>query len=237
LTPGIDGSAGQESEAPLAPPDEPRLITSSMLAVERVDFERGMRYMSPLTLGLMGTLAVVFIWQLGTGSLESLPALLDSGALQRDRVLGGEWWRLVTATFLHGGLDHLIGNLVSLYVLGLACEHAFGAAGMLGVYTVSGIAGSLMSMALNPGPSVGASGAIFGLMGAIVVVLYRQRDEIALRDNRIGIVIAVWAGFTLLLGSIDPVVDNGGHLGGLIAGSVAGRVMPTRLLGAERLPH
>jgi rhomboid protease GluP len=225
-----------EREKPFTPMEEARLITRSMLAVERIDFERGMRYASPLTVGLMVVLVVVFIWQLGGDSLQSLPGLIDSGALVRDRLLGGEWWRLVTAMFLHGGFDHLIGNLISLYVLGLACEHAFGVAGMFGAYAVSGVAGGLMSMVFNSGPTVGASGAIFGLMGAIIVVLFRERDEIAVRDKRIGVVIAVWAGYTLVIGALNPVVDNGAHLGGLIAGSIAGRVLPTRLVRTTGAP-
>jgi len=210
--------------------EDARLITSSMLAVERIEFERGMRYGAPVTLGLMLTLVAVFVWQVANGSLESTAGLIESGALLRSRIVGGEWWRLVTATFLHGGVDHLIGNLISLYVLGLACEHALGASGVLLVYMTSGIAGGAVSMLMNPGPSVGASGAIFGLMGAIIMVLYTKRDEIVVREKRIGAVIAVWAGYTLFLGALNPVVDNGAHLGGLTAGLIAGRWIPTRLM-------
>jgi rhomboid protease GluP len=206
------------------------LITGSMLADTRVDFERGMRYGAPLTLGLIAVLAAVFGWQLATDALTNEASIAAAGALVRDRVLAGEGWRLLSAAFLHGGVDHLIGNCISLYVLGLACEHAFGARGMAVLFLGSAIGGSLVSLATSPGPSVGASGAIFGLMGALVLVLHRQRHRILVRDKRIGVVIAAWAGYTFLLGAADPVVDNGAHLGGLLAGALLGALVPVRLL-------
>jgi rhomboid protease GluP len=206
------------------------LITGSMLADTRIDFERGMRYAEPLTLGLIALLASVFAWQLGTNALADQASITAAGALVRERVLAGEVWRILSAAFLHGGPDHIVGNCISLYVLGLACEHAFGARGMALLFLGSAIGGSLVSLATSPGPSVGASGAIFGLMGALVLVLHRQRHRILIRDKRIGVVIVAWAGYTFLLGAADPVVDNGAHLGGLLAGAVLGAVVPVRLL-------
>lgn len=224
------------TEQPVPPPlgrpkevSEAVLITESMLADNRVDFERGMRYGQPLTITLILSLMAVFFWQMVSGSLLSTESITASGALVRERVLAGEAWRMLSAAFLHGGPDHLFGNCVSLFVLGLACEHALGARGMAVVFLGSALGGSAMSMALSPGPSVGASGAIFGLMGAIVLILHRQRDKIFIRDRRIGVVIAVWAGYTLLLGAVSPFVDNGAHIGGLIAGALLGGVVPVRL--------
>ena len=205
------------------------LITDAMIVDPRIDFERGLRYGSPLTIGVIVLLLGIFGWQLASGGLTSSEAIIATGALVRDRVLGGEWWRLLSAAFLHGGPDHIIGNCISLYILGLGCEHAFGARGMVLLFLGCAVGGSLLSIAMSPGPSVGASGAIFGLMSALVVVLHRQRDKIYLRDRRIGIVVAAWAGYTLLLGAMDPVVDNGAHVGGLIAGALLGSIIPTDL--------
>jgi rhomboid protease GluP len=220
----------------MEPERQPILITADMLVpaadphAGRIDFERRMSYAPRVTLWLLVTLGAIFVWQITSGALLSAAAIVNAGALVRARVMAGEWWRLGSATFLHGGPAHLIGNGVSLYILGMACEHTFGRARFAGIYAVSGLAGSLLSMTLSPGPSVGASGAIFGIMGALVAHLIKHQDAFYVRDKRIGIVLLVWASFTLLLGFMTPYVDNGAHLGGLLAGIVAGLFVPSRLL-------
>jgi rhomboid protease GluP len=155
--------------------------------------------------------------------LDSSEALLLAGALSRDAVLVGEWWRVVTAIFLHGSVNHLIGNAVALFVLGMVCEHAFGRVQFLYLFVVSGIAGSLVSMLTSAGPSVGASGAIFGLQGAAIVLFLRHRDRLLVRDRRIGVVLIVWALYTIAQGMLTPYVDNGAHLGGLLGGMLIAR--------------
>jgi rhomboid protease GluP len=211
----------------------------------RLDFERGMTYAPPLTLSILATLVGVFAWQVSSGALASAEAIIAAGALVRDRVvvpgavLGGEWWRMFTATLLHGGPDHLIGNAISLYVLGMACEHAFGSARYAGIYLASALGGSVVSVLLAPGPSVGASGAIFGLMGAVIAHLIKHQHRFYVRDKRIGIVLLAWAAFILAEGFASPFVDNGAHVGGLLTGVVAGLVTPSRLLAegeARRRP-
>ena len=153
--------------------------------------------------------------------------IVRSGALIRARVLDGEWWRLLSATVLHGGVDHLIGNLFALYVLGVGLEHAVAWRGTAMVYVLAGLGGSLVSIGFSTRPSVGASGAIFGMMGALVVFLWEHRDRFAVRDRRVAGVMAVWAGLTLLVGYFTPYVDNAAHLGGLAAGAAIGlRIRP-----------
>jgi rhomboid protease GluP len=185
-----------------------------------VDFERGMGYAPPGTLAIIVLLAAVFVWQLGTGALLSEAGIVDAGALVRSRVLEGEHWRMLTATLLHGGFDHLLGNCVALYILGMAGEHALGAWRVLVLYVASGLAGSLASVLTGPGPSVGASGAICGLMGAVVVILYRYRRVYHVRDKEIGLVLAGWAAYTIVVGALDPQIDNWAHFGGLVGGAV-----------------
>jgi membrane associated rhomboid family serine protease len=113
--------------------EEPLDISSDMLEPTapdphggRVDFERGMSYAPRLTLILIVLLFLIFSWQVRSGGLASAEGIVAVGALVRERVLAGEWWRLISATFLHGGVEHIAGNVISLYILGMACEHAFG---------------------------------------------------------------------------------------------------------------
>jgi rhomboid protease GluP len=188
--------------------------------VEQVDFERGMTYRPPATLALIVTLAAIFAWQLGTGALHGQNGIVDAGALVRSRVVEGEYWRMLSATLLHGGFEHLIGNCAALYILGMAGEHALGAWRVLVIYVASGLAGSLASVLTGPGPSVGASGAVCGLMGAVVLILYRYRRFYHVRNKEIALALAAWAGYTILMGAIDPRIDNWAHLGGLIGGAV-----------------
>ena len=220
------------------PRDEPIPITADMLASGdrsgsgRIDFERGMRRAPPLILFLIATNLAMFGWELAAGALADRETIVEAGALVRERVLAGEWWRLVSAMFLHGSVDHVLGNVIVLYIVGLACEHAVGGARTALVYFASGIAGGLLSLAAGPGPSVGASGAIFGLIAAVVVVLYRWQDRFYVRDKRIGFVLLVWAGWQILTGLANPFIDNFAHLGGLVGGALATLPLRPRLLSA-----
>lgn len=215
--------------------EQPIRITADMLDVPRpvdvrVDFERGMGYAPPATLMLIVALGAIFGWQLSTGALTSEQSIIAAGALVRERVMQGEWWRLLSATVLHGNFEHIVGNAVSLYILGMATEHAYGTRSMLGIYLASGLAGSVLSAAMSPGPSVGASGAIFGLMGAVMVLFWRHHDALMVRDKRIGVVIAVWAFLTIAAGLVTPMIDNAAHLGGMVGGMAVAWTMRPRIL-------
>ena len=226
----------------------PVRITQDMLAPPppdprggRIDFERSMSYAPRFTLGLLAFLSAVFAWQVMRGTLVDQETITAAGALVRDRVLAGEWWRMLTATALHGGAEHLIGNGISLYILGMATEHAFGARRFAGIYLASGLGGSAVSMLVGPGPSVGASGAIFGVMGALIAYLIKHQDRFYVRDKRIGVVLLAWACWILMEGFLTPFVDNGAHLGGLMVGLLTGLFVPSRLLepriGSRPLPR
>ena len=196
---------------------------------EQIEFERGMKYWPPATLALIVVLVAVFAWQVGSNALDTQAGLVDAGALVRNRVLEGEYWRMLSATMLHGGFEHLFGNCVALYILGLAGEHALGAWRLLVIYVASGLAGSVASVLTGPGPSVGASGAICGLMGAVVLILYRYRRVYHVRDKEIGLVLAGWAAYTIVIGALDPRIDNWAHLGGLLGGAVVALGIRPRL--------
>jgi rhomboid protease GluP len=210
--------------------EAPLRITPDMLVSRRVDFERRMRRLPRLTTGLAALLAAVFTLEVGAGALDSPSGLVAAGALWRPAVLAGEYWRLLAATVLHGGLEHLTSNLVALYILGMIGEHAFGWRQFVLLYTASALGGSVASLASSAEPSVGASGALFGLQAAAIVLFRRHRERLLVRDRRIGIVLAVWAALSIAGGLMTPYIDNAAHLGGFTAGwLVGGRLHPVVL--------
>jgi len=219
-------------------PEPPLRITPDMLLSRKVDFERRMGRLPPVTLATLVLLAAIFVVEIRLGALASKEAIIAMGALARERVAAGEYWRLLTAPWLHGGTEHLIGNGIALYILGMVCEAAFGRAQLFVLYVLSGLAGSLVSMLVSVGPSVGASGAIFGLQGAAIVLLRRERDRLLVRDRRVGFVLLIWAIYTIAGGLTDPFIDNGAHIGGALGGAlIASRLHPVVLspMPAERV--
>jgi len=209
-------------------------LTADMLAeppaAKRFDFERGMKMFPPLTMLLIVYLAIVFAWELSVGALENRAAIMEAGALERQAVMKGEVWRIFTAMHLHGSVDHLLGNFFGLFLMGLAVEHAFGFMPAALIYLCAGVSGAIMSLVFEGGPTVGASGAIFGWWGAAVVFLYRFRRKLLMRDARVAFVLLAWAGWTILLGFLSVEVSNFSHLGGFIAGAALAMLLPTRLV-------
>ncbi len=224
--------------APPPPPEErPLLITADMLVPvrpkdPRVPFEKGMSYFPLLVVLLLLANAAVYLWEVATGALVDQESVIAAGALYRDNVLAGEWWRLFTAAFLHGDFSHILGNAIFLYILGLGTEHAFGLARTAVIYLFAALCGSLLSLAMSPGPAVGASGAIFGLMGALAVVFYRRRADFYVRDRAIGAFVGLLAVYQIFIGFTEPFVDNWAHLGGCLGG-VAAVLVIRPVLGQE----
>lgn len=206
-------------------PETPLRITPEMLLSRRVDFERRMRRFPPLTVAILAVLLLILIFEIRVGALESREAIVAMGALARERVVAGDYWRLLTAPWLHGSVDHLLGNGIALYILGMVCESAFGRAQLLVLYVLSGLAGSLLSVVMSPGPSVGASGAIFGLQGAAIVLFRMHRDRLLVRDRRVGLVLIIWALYTIVGGFMEPLIDNGAHIGGALGGALIARYL------------
>ncbi len=142
-------------------------------------------------------------------------SLVRFGAIQSNLVKMGEWWRLLTAGFLHIDTIHLLVNMYSLYIIGTQVENLMGKTHFVLVYLVSAICASLMSLVFNTALSAGASGAIFGLMGSLVYFGYHYRLYLndALRRQIIPIIV-----LNLGLGFLMPGIDNAAHIGGLIGG-------------------
>ncbi len=204
-------------------PEQPLRITPDMLLSRRMDFERRMRRLPPVTLGIIGVLVAIFVVEVAVGALQSRGAIVAMGALVREGVAAGQYWRVLSATLLHGGPDHLLGNAIALFILGMLCEHAFGRGQFVVLYVLSGVAGSVVSLVTSAGPSVGASGAIFGLQGASIVLFRQHRDRLLMRDRRIGFVLLIWAIYTIGTGLMDPFIDNGAHVGGALGGALIAR--------------
>jgi membrane associated rhomboid family serine protease len=142
--------------------------------------------------------------------------LLQEGSVSRPAIADGEYWRLLTAGFLHAGFLHLLFNMLSLWVLGGLLEPAIGRFRFGLIYFVSLLSGSFGALLLEPdAPTVGASGAIFGLMGAAFIVM-RNRGVSPLESG-----LGVWIVLNLVITFTIPGISIGGHIGGLIGGGVA----------------
>ena len=138
-----------------------------------------------------------------------------------------EVWRLFTSMFLHGSLMHLAINMYSLYSVGSMVEYLCGKKKFLVIYLVCGLAGSLASVGANllrtrPGISIGASGAVFGIYGFFLLLMWLRRDAVNPSARRQILQSgAIFIGINLFLGFISPGIDNAAHIGGLISGLCA----------------
>ena len=173
---------------------------------------------------------VVYILQ-----LLSRDWLLNAGAKVNGMILSGQYYRLLTPIFLHGGLIHLLCNSLSLNAVGPLVEMLFGTERLVTTYLIAGIGGNLASFYFGPAYaiSVGASGAIFGLVGALAVFLLRHRELYGERSERMLGAIMQTCVINLLIGLIPGSrIDNWGHLGGAVAGAAMGYLIGPNLVRA-----
>jgi membrane associated rhomboid family serine protease len=148
----------------------------------------------------------------GAGINADSGSIFVNGALFGPAVAQGDWWRLFTAAFLHYGPIHLALNMLALWWLGQPVEAALGRARFLLLYVVAGLAGSAGALLLNPlSVTVGASGAIFGILGALLVLEYQVTGSLA---GQAMTLIVINVAFSFAVSNISI----GGHLGGLVAG-------------------
>lgn len=168
-----------------------------------------------LTYFIIGLNAVIWLFTEYYGKRYNVDANLTFGAKVNTLIMSGEYWRLITPIFLHGGLMHIAFNSYSLYNLGPTVEKVFGRLKYLFIYLASGILGNVASFIFSPNPSVGASGAIFGLFGALI---YMGQKRKILFTGSFGSGILITLVFNLGYGFSNSGIDNFAHIGGLVGG-------------------
>lgn len=146
---------------------------------------------------------------------NSYDVIINNFCVYGPLIKAGQYYRIITGAFLHGGILHLAFNCYALYVIGSQLESYLGKVRYLIIYLFSAVTASLFSMIFNSNPSIGASGAIFGLMGALVYFGYHYRVYLGnvLKSQIIPLIL-----FNLLIGALSTGIDNFAHIGGLIGG-------------------
>ena len=177
---------------------------------------------------------VVFLALLLTGpGLRVGGPLIAAGALNGFSVADGEWWRIVTGGFLHASILHILFNMYFLYILGTIMEPGIGKVRFAVIYGVSLLGGSLGAILVSPeANTVGASGAVFGLLGAAIIGMRAQ--GINPMQSGLGLTLLLNLGITFLI----PGISIGGHRGGLVAGFLAGwlGLDAPRRMGSDKAP-
>lgn len=184
----------------------------------------------PITLALVGINALIFIAMTVKGASLTHPTseqLLRWGANFGPLTLQGQWWRLLTAMFVHIGIVHLALNMWTLWNLGTMAEYLYGRKAFLALYLLCGLAASLASVAGNPLiVTAGASGAIFGVAGVLIATLYLAKLPPPPSALRIGLLsLIVFAAYTVTYGFLKGGIDNRAHIGGLVSGLLLGAVL------------
>ena len=205
-------------------------------------------FAAPATYILVGINCAVFLWMLYRGvSFNSTADLIRFGAtntsLMQDQ---GQWWRLVTAIFVHGGWVHLLTNMWCLWNLGMLGEPLVGPFGLAAVYVLTGAAGNLLSMGVNvlqnhDETGVGASGAVFGIAGILIVLLSNRKLPIPWEElRRLRRSVIQFAVLNLVIGGatifVDVIrIDNFAHIGGFVSGLALGvPLVPRMTSGRQR---
>jgi membrane associated rhomboid family serine protease len=167
---------------------------------------------------LIGINVAVYLLMVALGhSTTATGPVYEQGYTWGPQVAAGEWWRILSGAFLHASPLHLAMNMFLLYLLGRELEPAVGNVRFLIVYMVSLFGGALGVMAVSVDTAtLGASGAIFGLMGALIVLQLRARQN-PWRSGLAGLIA-----LNLIITFLDPEISLGGHVGGLLAGAIAG---------------
>src|SRR5438128_8913535 len=171
---------------------------------------------------------VVFVLMALAGGSTNQLTLMAFGVKSNPEIAQGQWWRFVTPIFIHIGMLHLLFNSYALWIVGPQVEKLYGGARFVILYIVTGVAGVVGSYLYRPyGVSAGASGAIFGLFGVLLVFGLRYRHHVPPFFRRaVGtgvlpvIVINLFIGFTI------PIIDNSAHIAGLLSGMALAAVVP-----------
>ncbi len=213
----MPGSEGREAQA------EADLAADHHLFGRRLYTATRKVWVTPLIVAINVLVFAAMLFD-GAGLLESNPAVhLRWGANFGPVTKEGEWWRLLTSTFLHFGLLHVAMNMWALWSAGALVERLYGNLSFLGLYLFAGLAGSLVSLLWNADRvvSAGASGAIFGVYGALGAYVLRQPGSVprgvlkSLSGSTVAFIL-----YSIVIGVMVPAIDNAAHAGGLVGGFV-----------------
>ena len=210
---------------------------------------RGRPTPSVATWTLLGINVGVYLWMVLHGVSATSPTaddLVRFGANATDVTIAGQWYRVLTATFVHVGIIHLATNMWCLYNLGLLGEPLLGRWGLVATYLVTGIAGNLLSLLVNVvmhnlSVGAGASGAVFGIAGVLIVLLRNRRLPIPRGElDRLRRSVMQFAGLNLVIGLgtafTDVIhIDNMAHIGGFLSGLALGPPLLPRMTSGRRL--
>jgi membrane associated rhomboid family serine protease len=210
---------------PAPPPAPPSAMGDA--ALDALVSRRG-----PVTTALLAVIIAVSAAAL----LQPGAGLLDAFAKVNERIRAGEIWRLVTPALVHGGPVHLLVNAMALAQIGRVAEALYGPVRFLFLFVLGTAAATATSFVFTPAPSVGASGGLFAIVGALLAFGVRHRGtlpEAARRRMVRGELFTV--AINVALGLTVPYVDNAAHMGGLVAGFVLGLLLPPGRAVAARL--
>lgn len=192
----------------------------------------------PITLAILLLNAVVYGLMEYYGGSATPFTLLIFGAKLSGLVMGGEYWRLFTANFIHIGLAHLLLNSLTLIQLGMLCENLYGRLRFINLYLLSGMGGFLASTLFLDSLSAGASASLAGLMGATVVFGYRHYQEIPrLFRPHFTWYLLPWVFVMIGSGFIFDRIDNMAHMGGLVTGGLCALILRNQVLPDPRPRH
>ncbi len=183
---------------------------------------------SKVTVILIAINIIIFLLMTIDGGSTSANVLISFGAKDNLLIADGQFWRLFTAMFLHIGFQHIVLNMVTLYFLGSQIEYIFGSIRFLIIYLISGIGGNIVSFALSPSISAGASTAIFGLFGAYLALglEFKQNPYIQTVAKQFFILVIL-----NLISDLSGSIDIWGHIGGLITGFLLAFIVGVPQLG------
>jgi rhomboid protease GluP len=179
----------------------------------------------PVLLLIAANVVMFILTAFSARSVMDIPVavLLEWGANVGPLTIGHEWWRLLSSMFLHAGIIHIAVNMVSLWYLGRVAHRRFGDAAFMAAYFIGGLGASLASVSLHSETvSVGASGAIFGLLGTLFAATFARNPEMRSVQRQVRSELLKVLGINLLIGFSIPHIDNAAHIGGLVTGFLYG---------------
>jgi len=209
----------------------------SLYQVEEINFRRTFNLNRVPLITILIVLCNLALWHFmeSAGGSQDVRVQILYGAKVNARIYElGEFWRLLSANFLHAGFWHLFVNMFVFFNVGGALENAFSRLNYVLLLFASGLLASFASFLLNPSVSVGASGMVFGTMGGAMVFGFKYRELLPRTYRRyFGWAVVPYLVFCFWLGLSNPGIDNYAHLGGLLGGCVAAMLLPAELLEEE----